>query len=66
MAELPQNELEAIRSHPLKKVLKQFRTTFKSKYLKSKNVNVTEVVDRLTSEASDGGEVDYSQFPQGY
>ena len=66
MAEFPQNELKAIRSDPLKKGLKQFRTTFKSKYLKSKSPNVTEVVDQLTSEASDGGEVDYSQFPQGY
>ena len=61
MAELSQNELKAIRSHPLKKGLKNFRTTFKSRYLKSESSNVTEVVDRLTSEAPDGGKKDWSQ-----
>ena len=66
MAELSQNELKAIRSHPLKKGLKHFRTTFKSRYLKSASANVTAVVDRLTSEASDGGEVDYPQFTQDF
>ena len=64
MAELSQNELKAIRSHPLKKGLKHFRATFKSRHLKTADANVTEVVDRLTSEASDGGEVGHSKFPQ--
>ncbi|KAL9019595.1 MAG: hypothetical protein Q9185_003137 [Variospora sp. 1 TL-2023] len=55
MAELSQDELKAIRCHPLKKGLNHFRTTFKSRYLKSKSANVTEVVHRLTCEAPDGG-----------
>lgn len=66
MAELSQNELKAIRSNPLKKGLKHFRTNFKSRYLNTASANVTEVVDRLTSEASDGGEVDHSKFPPRY
>ena len=56
MAGLSQNELEAIRTHPLRKELESFRTTFNSKYLKSEDVNLTEIVDQLTSEASDTGE----------
>lgn len=59
MAELSQNELKAIRSRPLKKRLKQFHTKFKSRYLKSESGNVKEVVDRLTSKASDGGKKDW-------
>ena len=57
MAKLSQKELEAIRSHPLteKKDLEHFRTTFKSRYLKSESANVTELVNRLTSEAPDRG-----------
>ncbi|KAL2059014.1 hypothetical protein ABVK25_000306 [Lepraria finkii] len=55
MAELSQDELEAIRSHPLKKGLNHFRTTFKTKYPKSESANLTEIVDRLISEAPDGG-----------
>ncbi len=56
MAGLSQNELKAIRTHPLRKGLETFRTTFNSKYLKSEDVNLTEIVDQLTSEASDTGE----------
>ena len=55
MAGLSQNELKAIRAHPLKKGLETFRTTFNSKYLKGEDVNLTEIVDQLTSEASDTG-----------
>ena len=66
MAELSQDELEAIGSHPLEKGLKPFRATFKSRYLKSASANVTEVVDQLTSEEHAGGEADYSQFLQSY
>lgn len=50
---LSQNELKAIRAHPLKKGLETFRTTFKSRYLKSEDVNLTEIVNQLTSEASE-------------
>lgn len=56
MAGLSQNELKAIRAHPLRKGLETFRTTFKSRYLKSEDVNLTEIVDLLTSGASDTGE----------
>lgn len=56
MAGLSQNELKAIRAHPMRNGLKTFRTTFKSRYLKSENVNLTEIVDLLTSEASNTGE----------
>ena len=56
MAELSQNELKAITAHPVGKGLETFRTTFASRYLRSKNADVTEAVHRLTSEASDGGE----------
>ena len=66
MVELLQNELKAIRSHTLKKGLKPFRRTFKSRYLKTASANVTKVVEQLTFEASDGGEVDHSKFPQRY
>ncbi len=55
MAGLSQNELKAIRAHPLRKGLEAFRTTFKSRYLKSEDVGLTEIVDQLTSEASDTG-----------
>ncbi|KAL2050313.1 hypothetical protein ABVK25_009421 [Lepraria finkii] len=55
MAELSQDELEAIRSHPLEKGLNHFRTTFKTRYPKSESANLTEIVDRLISEAPDGG-----------
>ena len=65
MAELSQNELKAIRSHPLKKGLKPLRTTFKLRYLKSASANVTEVVDRLTSEVTDGGKKDWSRVLKG-
>jgi len=53
MAELSQNELKAIKAHPVRTGLETFHTTFISRYLKSENANVTEVVDQLTSEASD-------------
>ena len=56
MAGLSQNELKAIRAHPLRKGLETFRTTFKSRYLESEDVNLAEIVDQLTSEASDTGE----------
>ena len=56
MAGLSQNELEAIRAHPLGKGLKAFRTTFKSRYLKNEDVNLAEIVDQLTSVASDTGD----------
>ena len=46
---LLQNELKAIRAHPLRKGLEAFRTTFKSGYL---NVNLAEIVDQLTPEVS--------------
>ena len=62
MAELSQNELKAITAHPVRKGLESFRTTFASRYLRSKNADVTEVVDRLTSEASDRGEGALSGF----
>ena len=62
MAGLSQNELKAIRAHPLKKGLETFRTTFKSRYLKSEDVNLTEIVDQLTSEASDTGEWTIHRF----
>lgn len=62
MAELSQKELKAIRSYLLKKGLKTFRTTFKSRYLESESVNVTEVFSRLISKASDRGEKNYSLF----
>ncbi|MCJ1251250.1 hypothetical protein MMC30_008481 [Trapelia coarctata] len=58
MAELSQNELEAIKAYPVRTGLETFRTTFISRYLKSENANVTEVVDQLTSEASDRREKD--------
>ena len=64
MAELSQDELEVIRAHPLRKGLGNFRTTFKSRYLKRENANVTEVLDQLTSENSDRGEEDYSRVLQ--
>lgn len=50
---LSQNELKAIRAHPVRKGLETFRTTFKSVYL---NVNLAEIVDQLTSEVSGTGE----------
>ena len=56
MAELSQNELKAIRSHPLENGLQAFRT----KNLES--ANVTEVVERLTSEALDGSKKARSPF----
>lgn len=56
MAGLSQNELKAIRAHPLRKGLETFHTTFKSRYLKGEYVNLTEIVDQLTSETSDTGE----------
>ncbi|KAL8669127.1 MAG: hypothetical protein Q9168_006267 [Polycauliona sp. 1 TL-2023] len=55
MVGLSQNELKAIRAHPLRKGLETFRTTFRSSYLKSEDVNLTEIVDQLTSEASGTG-----------
>ncbi|MCJ1281514.1 hypothetical protein MMC26_000834 [Xylographa opegraphella] len=58
MAELAQSEIEAIAAHPIGKGLDDFRTTFASKYLTSQNVDVTDVVNRLTSEAADRGEKD--------
>ncbi|KAL2056600.1 hypothetical protein ABVK25_002994 [Lepraria finkii] len=58
MAGFSQNELKAITAHPVGKGLDTFRTTFASRYLRSKNADVTEVVHRLTSEASDRGEKD--------
>lgn len=58
MAGLSQNELKAITAHPLRKGLETFRTTFKSRYLKSEDLNLTEIVDLLTSDASDTGEKD--------
>ena len=61
MTELSQNELKVIRAHSLKKSLGNFRTTFKSRYLKRENANVTEVLDQLTSKNSDRGEEDYSR-----
>ena len=60
MAGLSQNELKAIRTHPLRKGLETFRTIFNSKYLKSEDV--TEIVDQLTSEASDTGEGTIHRF----
>ena len=62
MAELSQDELEAIRSHPLEKGLNHFRTTFKTRYPKSESANLTEIVDRLISEAPDGGKKDGYEF----
>ena len=56
MAGLSQNDVKAIRAHPLRKGLEAFRTTFKSRYLKRGDVNLTEIIDHLTSEASDTGE----------
>jgi hypothetical protein len=56
MAGLSQNELKAIRAHPLKEGLEAFRTTFKSRHPKSEDVNLTEIVDQLTSQMSDTGE----------
>ena len=50
---LLQNELKAIRAHPLRKGLENFCTTFESGYL---NVNLAESVDQLTSEVSGTGE----------
>ena len=55
MAGLSQNEFKAIRVHPLKIGLENFRATIRSRYIKSEDVNVTEIVDQLTSEASDTG-----------
>jgi len=52
MAELSQNELKAIKAHPARTALETFRTTIISRYLKSENANVTEVVDQLTFKAS--------------
>ena len=62
MAGLSQNELKAIRAHPLRKGLETFCTTFKSRYLKSEDVNLTEIIDQLTSEASDTGEGTIHRF----
>jgi len=62
MAGLSQNELKAIRAHPLRKGLEAFRTTFKSRYLKSEDVNLTEIVDQLTSQVSDTGEGTTHEF----
>ncbi len=56
MAELSQNELKAIRAHPLREGLEAFRTMFKSRYPKSEDLNLTEIVDQLTSPVSDTGE----------
>ncbi|KAI9715639.1 MAG: hypothetical protein M1812_005791 [Candelaria pacifica] len=58
MTELSQNELAAIKAHPVRRELDAFRETFKSRYLKCENASVTEVIDQLTSGASDGGEKD--------
>lgn len=55
MAELSTYEKKAIRAHSLKDGLKDFRATIISRYLGDENSNVTEVVDQLTSEASDRG-----------
>ena len=55
MAGLSPDELKAIRAHSLKRGLENFRLTFTSEHLTGKNANVTEVVDQLTSEASDRG-----------
>ena len=56
MVEFSQNELKAIAAHPVRKGLETFRTTFASRYFRSENADVTEVIDRLTSEAFDRGE----------
>ena len=55
MARLSQNELKTIRDHPLKIRLESFRATIRSRYIKSEDVNLTEIVDQLMSEASDTG-----------
>ena len=62
MAGLSQNVLKAIRTHPLRKGFEILRMTFKSKYLKSEEVNLTETVDQLTPGASDTGEGTTSLF----
>ena len=62
MAGLSQNEFKAIRAYPLREGLETFHTTFKSRYLKSGDVNLTEIVDQLTSEASDTGEGTIHRF----
>lgn len=56
MADLSQDELQAITDHPVGKGLETLRTIFGSRYLKSKDADVTEVVDRLTSGVSNKGE----------
>ena len=65
MAELSQEELQAIRSHPLTEDLRLFYTTFKSRYLESTSANVTELVDRLLSEAPDEGKKNCSRVSKG-
>ena len=56
MAGLSQNELKTIRANPMRKELDTFRTTFKTNYLTSENANLTDIVDQLTSEASNTSE----------
>lgn len=52
MAKFSQKELKAIKSHPLKKGLKNFRANFKSRYLKSESANVTDYLAELKLEAA--------------
>lgn len=59
MAGLSPDELKAIMAHTLKKGLESFRLTFRSEHLTGKNANVTEVIDKLTSEASNRGKEKY-------
>ena len=57
MAELSQNDLNAIKSHPLtREGLEDFSTTFKSKYPNSGSGDATAAVDQLTSKSLDAGE----------
>ena len=60
MAELSQNDLKAIKSHPLaREGLQNFRKSFRSKYLNNGSGDATGVVDQLTYKTVDAGEEDY-------
>ncbi len=55
MAQRTQDELKVIRAYPVGTSLDNFRTTFISRFRKRNNENLIDIVDRLTSRASDRG-----------
>jgi len=56
MTKFLQNELKVIRAQSLREKLEAFCTTFKSRYFKSEDLNLTEIVDQLMFSVSDTDE----------